>query len=140
MAFDSDKLKLIYARTSGRCHLCSKKVAFSNYGILGARGAWEVDHSVPRARGGTDRLNNVLPACIPCNRSKGDGSTRSARAKNGRTRKPMSEGERGRARGKQAAGGAVVGGAIGFFLGGPPGAVAGAAIGAGIGASVDPEG
>jgi 5-methylcytosine-specific restriction endonuclease McrA len=39
-------------------------------------GAWEVDHIRPRSRGGTDYLRNLVPACIECNRSKGDLNSR----------------------------------------------------------------
>src|SRR5436190_23772164 len=90
MAFDNERLSDIYDRTCGHCHTCGKKVAWSNYTNFGARGAWEVEHSSPRARGGTDRLSNLYPACISCNRSKRDGSTRSARAQYGRGAAPLS--------------------------------------------------
>lgn len=30
-----------------------------------------LDHVVPRARGGSDRSSNLVPACIPCNQAKG---------------------------------------------------------------------
>jgi 5-methylcytosine-specific restriction endonuclease McrA len=64
----ADRTIEIFERTDGRCHLCSKPLALSNYGRLGRRGSWEVDHSKPRARGGTDRLSNLLPACPACAR------------------------------------------------------------------------
>ena len=31
----------------------------------------EVDHRIPLKRGGTNRLENIIPACGPCNRRKG---------------------------------------------------------------------
>jgi 5-methylcytosine-specific restriction endonuclease McrA len=52
------------------------KLAFTNYGKRGARAAWEVDHSRAKANGGTDHLNNLMPACIPCNREKGTLTSR----------------------------------------------------------------
>lgn len=79
MEWSDSQLSAIYDRTSGYCHICRKKLAFSNYACSGERGAWEVEHSVPRAAGGTDRLNNLFAACIDCNRSKGACSTRSCR-------------------------------------------------------------
>ena len=90
MAFTNDRLNAIFDRTSGRCHICHERVVFKNYGALGARGAWEVEHSNPRARGGTNRLTNLYPACISCNRSKGAMSTRYARAAHGKYRAPVS--------------------------------------------------
>jgi len=81
MAYTEEELNDIYDKNDGYCHICGKKLAFTNYGIVGARGAWEVDHSVPRSRGGSNLMRNLLPACISCNRSKGDSSTRTARAR-----------------------------------------------------------
>ena len=33
---------------------------------------WEVDHIVPRSRGGTNRVSNLALACHACNQAKGD--------------------------------------------------------------------
>jgi len=71
-----EELEYIYDKTDGYCYHCGKKIAWSNYGLPGERGAWEVDHSNPISRGGTDYLRNLVPSCIPCNRSKGDMSSR----------------------------------------------------------------
>lgn len=71
-SWDDDTVNDVYDRNGGYCWHCGKRLAFSNYGAVGAKGAWEVDHSVPLSRGGTDRLNNLVPACIECNRSKQD--------------------------------------------------------------------
>ena len=90
MSFSDETLSRIYDRSGGYCHLCGCKVSFINYGIVGARGAWEVEHSIPWSLGGTDHLNNLYAACIPCNCAKGNGSTRTGRAWNGRSRAPLS--------------------------------------------------
>jgi hypothetical protein len=37
----------VYEKTDGCYHICSKKLAKKNYGVIGARGAWEIDHSIP---------------------------------------------------------------------------------------------
>jgi 5-methylcytosine-specific restriction endonuclease McrA len=37
----------------------------------GERGVWEVEHSVARAKCGSNHGNNLYAACITCNRSKG---------------------------------------------------------------------
>jgi 5-methylcytosine-specific restriction endonuclease McrA len=42
----------------GRCAYC------------GERAPLEIDHRVPLARGGTNSIDNILPACGPCNRRK----------------------------------------------------------------------
>ena len=148
MQWDEETLNRVYEKTQGRCHLCEKKIAWKNYGRPGERGAWEVDHSVPRAAGGSDHGNNLWPSCTSCNRSKQDRSTKSARTDNGMTRAPMSESEEAKARGNNAAGGVVLGatalGVLGGALRGAPlgvlGVIAGGVIGGIIGHSIDPEG
>ncbi|MGH8222270.1 MAG: HNH endonuclease [Woeseiaceae bacterium] len=138
-AYDVARRKEIFKKTNGRCHLCGRRIALKNYGEQDARGAWEVDHSVPRAEGGSDNLNNLVPAHIECNRSKQDTSSRSARRRHGRTRAPMSADAQARARLKQAAGGAIAGALMGARLGGPVGLWIGL-IGGGIAAyALDPE-
>lgn len=138
MAYDVDKLERIFGKTNGQCHICRTPLSFNNYGKSDARKAWEVEHSVPRAKGGTDHLNNLYAACVPCNRSKGSSSTRSARAKNGYTCAPLSKSKK--------MSNALTGGAVGtlatFLV--PPhlrvaAAVFGAVMGAVIGHEVEPD-
>lgn len=90
MAFEDDTLQRIYGRTDGRCHICRRKLAFSNYGQHGRRGAWEVDHSKARNKRGSDHGNNLFAAHTSCNRRKGDSGTRSARAMHGHRAAPLS--------------------------------------------------
>ena len=77
MAYSEDRLDKIFSKTGGRCHLCHGGLWFEDYAARSSEGGWEVEHSHPKALGGSDHLNNLFPACVPCNRSKG---TRSARA------------------------------------------------------------
>lgn len=42
--------------------------------------AWHVDHVVPKCRGGTDDLDNLVPACSACNTAKGARSAGEWRA------------------------------------------------------------
>jgi 5-methylcytosine-specific restriction endonuclease McrA len=53
-----DWMRLL-ARYGGRCAYCNAK-------------ATEQDHVIPLSRGGRHTIGNVLPACLPCNRSKHD--------------------------------------------------------------------
>lgn len=138
MKFDSDALNKIYDRTSGRCHLCHVKLAFKNYGLLGARSSWEVEHSIPQANGGTHHTNNLYAACTPCNRSKGARSTRSVRSKNGLTRAPLSTKARERIRTENTIVGAGGLALVGAALAGPPGAIVGGVLGALFGDSIKP--
>jgi len=138
MTFSRAQLRWIYKRTSGYCHICHKKLAFGNYGSCGARAAWEVEHSNPHAKGGTNRLNNLFAACISCNRSKGTHTTRTARAKHGKARAPLSAKKRKSARQENAVLGGLAGAAIGAIFG-PVGAAAGAAVGAHLGHKKNPD-
>ena len=132
MRIDEEDLNDIFDRTSGKCHLCHKALCFANYARPARRGAWEIEHSKPRAHGGSNRLNNLYAACIECNRSKGCGTTRSARARKGHTRAPLSLAKRQGAKQEQA----ILGGGLGAFLGGLLAGRVGALIGAGIGAKL----
>ncbi len=49
----------LLARHSGMCAYCGKNKAEHR------------DHVTPIAKGGTDSIGNILPACAPCNLSKG---------------------------------------------------------------------
>jgi len=141
MSWGEDRLKQVFQKTAGRCHVCRKQLAFKNYGSRGSRGAWEVDHSVPRANGGTDSLNNLLPACCSCNNSKSTSSTRSARSRagHGKTRAPLSKEKQERARAGNTVAGGLAGATVGALLAGPLGAVVFGAAGLLVGSSADVE-
>ena len=143
--WSDDDLNWIYDRTDGCCHLCGRKVHFHNYGCSGRVGAWEVEHSVPRACGGTDHRNNLFPACIPCNRGKQAATTRSVRGGNGLSRAPRSSREKALVRRANTinwgVGGSLVGGLIGGLVGaavGRPsaGVALGICLGTGVGAGL----
>ena len=138
MRFTDDHLNDIYDRTSGKCHLCGKKLCFRNYGRFGARGAWEVEQSNPKSRGGSDGMNNLHPACISCNRAKNNGSTRSARAACGMRKAPLPFAARGRAKAENAVAIGILGALAGSVLG-PVGVILGGALGAGLGHKQDPD-
>jgi CRISPR/Cas system Type II protein with McrA/HNH and RuvC-like nuclease domain len=72
LSYSDEDLNYIYDKADGHCYYCDKKIDWSNYGRPGEKGAWSVDHMRPVSRGGTDHLNNLVPACITCNSSKGD--------------------------------------------------------------------
>jgi hypothetical protein len=57
MRLTQDQLEYVFDRTTGYCHLCHGKLAFCNYALRDERGAWEIEHSVPRARGGITAIN-----------------------------------------------------------------------------------
>ena len=134
----SDRLDRIFRRTGGQCHICRKRLCFGNHGAIGKRGAWKIEHSRPRPRGETDHLNNLYAACISCNRSKGNGTTASARSGNGYRTAPLSKKRKNR---NAWTGGAV--GALAFLFVPPPlrlaAAVVGGFVGAIVGKSYEPD-
>lgn len=132
--------RLIYDRTNGSCHICGLKLAFSNYGLLGRRRAWEIDHSVPSSRGGSSHGNNLYPACISCNRSKGNRRTLSVRKLHGHTRAPASKQLTQRAQEERVVTGIAAGGLLGMGIASIPGAIFGAIFGAAVGSSIKNSG
>src|SRR5262245_59166113 len=139
MPFTKEILKAIYRKSSGKCHLCHRKLSSKNYNRRGARGAWHVDHSVPRSKGGTDHLNNLLAACIDCNCEKSNRTTRTCRKWNGKTRAPLSPEKRKATQLKHGVVGAFAGGIAGAAVGGPAGALIGVITGACLGSSANPD-
>lgn len=53
--------KAVLARDDWTCQYCGKQ-----------QGGLTVDHVIPRSRGGTSTWENIVAACAPCNRRKGD--------------------------------------------------------------------
>lgn len=137
--FTDDELEAIFDRTRGKCHICHARLAFKNYSQRGTRGAWHVDHSVPLAKGGTNHGNNLFAACVSCNCDKSTATSRTARARSGRKRAPMSSSRYAAARADRVVGGGAIGAGIGAMIGGPPGALIGGLIGAALGSDVDPD-
>jgi len=132
----TERLNSIYDKTDGYCHLCHRKLSFKNYGKRNTKGAWHIEHSVPQAKGGTNHLNNLYAACIPCNEDKNTRHTRSVRKANGVSHAPHS-----RAKKEQIKNNNMIGlGSIGFLTGlniaGPIGAILGAVIGSEVGKSI----
>lgn len=58
----SDKRAYLFGREKGCCIYC------------GSKGKMEVEHVIPRSRGGTDSLNNLVLSCHECNQAKGNMS------------------------------------------------------------------
>ena len=54
---------VLFGQQEGRCNGCKGEFLFKLF---------EVDHVVPRSRGGTDHLANLQLLCSSCNRIKGD--------------------------------------------------------------------
>lgn len=113
MDYSKEFRRKVFDKTSGRCHLCGGGLFINNFGAIEKKGAWEIEHSIPKSKGGTDHLNNLYPAHIDCNRSKSNRTTRSVRAKYGRTRAPYSEEKAAEAKIENT----FIGGGAGFVVG-----------------------
>ncbi len=129
-------LQVLLNKTDSRCHLCRGALQLHHYGYLGPLG-WEIDHSVPRAKGGTDHVNNLLPAHGSCNREKGTLANSTIRKRNGFTRRPLSRRAQEAERIRNAFHGGGLGALVGLLF--PGGWLIGALAGALIGHSADPE-
>ena len=129
----------IFDCTSGKCHICHKMLAFSSYHRIGSRGAWEIDHSKARAKGGSDHGNNLRAACISCNRSKQALSAQAARRGAGFRRPPLSAEQRRKVKIRAVLGTAGVGAVLGARLAGLPGFWVGGLIGALFGDDHNPD-
>lgn len=137
---DVKRLRANYNRTTGYCYLCGKNLAFKNYASSGSRGAWEIEHSKPRSQGGTNPLNNLYPACISCNGSKGNKANRKVRSKHDAKRVPLTKTNKKIAKKQNAVSGGVTGTIAGNVIGSVTGLVGirvGAVIGGLIGAKLD---
>jgi hypothetical protein len=139
MRFPTELLDAIYRKSTGYCHLCHKKLSRMNYSRSGRRGAWHVEHSVPRSKGGTDHLNNLFAACIKFNFDKSNRTTRTARGWNDKTCAPLSPAKRREAKFENGMAGAIAGGLAGAAVGGPVGAFVGAVTGACLGSAKNPD-
>lgn len=53
----------VYARDRSECQYCGRRLP---------RGRLNLDHVLPRSRGGQSHWENVVCSCIDCNRRKGD--------------------------------------------------------------------
>lgn len=139
MRYTDEQLDEIIGRTDGRCHICGRMVCRNNYGNLGQRGAWEVEHSNPRSKGGGDRLSNLYAAHISCNREKGTVTSRTARRWNGRTKAPLSKEKKAQIQNRNRWGWGAAGALYGAAVGGPAGLVVGGLVGAFLGDQISPD-
>ena len=69
MGYSDDELQRIYNKTGGYCYHCGARLAWGNCGLGSASGAWEVSLSRKRSQDLTKQLNELVPSCMPCNRS-----------------------------------------------------------------------
>jgi 5-methylcytosine-specific restriction endonuclease McrA len=62
----------IYVRDKCTCQYCGRRLP---------RHQLNLDHVIPRSRGGTSRWDNIVCSCLPCNRRKGGKTPQEAKMK-----------------------------------------------------------
>ena len=72
MGYTDDEINQVYDRTNRKCFYCNIQLSFKNYGKVGARGAWEIDHFISLRSGGAHQSYNWVAACVNCNTQKSD--------------------------------------------------------------------
>lgn len=65
LLYNTKLREFIFSKTNGRCSYCGAK-------------ATEVDHIVPRAKGGTNSTYNLTPTCKSCNQKKSNKTLKEA--------------------------------------------------------------
>lgn len=138
MGISNEKLEAIYEKTDGFCHLCQRKLCFANYGRRNEKGSWHIEHSIPRAKGGSDHLNNLFPACIVCNYEKGTILTQTIRKRNGVARAPYSKAKKERIKEENTVMGMIGGGLLGTVFG-PGGVIVCSILGGLFGEDISPK-
>lgn len=61
-AIDDFTRGVVYGKTGGKCWHCQIDIL---------PGAFDVDHLIPLAAGGSNDIGNLVPSCVSCNRRKG---------------------------------------------------------------------
>lgn len=74
----------VFRRDHYICRYCHKVLSDNPYAIDSLRPT--LDHVVPRSRGGTNDITNLMTACRECNEAKGSETAPVHRQKSGATR------------------------------------------------------
>jgi CRISPR/Cas system Type II protein with McrA/HNH and RuvC-like nuclease domain len=61
-SYSQEQIADLYKFQKERCWYCFEPL----------NGIYDIDHYVPLSRGGSNDISNIVLACAPCNRSKGD--------------------------------------------------------------------
>jgi len=69
-----EKKQAVYSKTGGKCWYCGAQTWQRGPYTRGGdfRDSFEMDHYIPRKKGGTDDLANLVPCCASCNSLKKD--------------------------------------------------------------------
>lgn len=65
------KSRDVYNKTQGRCRYCGKPLVIKIADEPIGHDTFAPDHVIPRCQGGSNHIDNLLPACWICNSAKG---------------------------------------------------------------------
>lgn len=68
-----ERQAVIFARDGGCCVYCGCPVRIPNARGVKSSTRAVMDHRIPVAAGGSDSMDNMVLACVPCNIRKHDG-------------------------------------------------------------------
>lgn len=72
MGYSDDDLLEILTRSNWQCSLCHKTTG--GFRLDTYNSVWHVDHTIPKAAGGSSKRGNLRAAHIRCNQVKSDSS------------------------------------------------------------------
>lgn len=80
MSFSPEKIQQVwekgtYVTNEWRKDACGAWIHRDHYGHTETDYGWEIDHIIPKARGGSDDLSNLRPLHHMNNRAKAEGRT-----------------------------------------------------------------
>lgn len=84
-AFDSNTVEAVFNKSKGRCWYCGRSLDISSRAVSARTSeyfisTYVIDHFLPRKSGGTDDINNLVPACWSCNGIKRSNTLEEFRA------------------------------------------------------------